>query len=284
MSTTYVAGAEDADQSAVSWAAIFAGGVAAAALTVVLIAFGTAMGFAAVSPWAGSGISATTFSLSAGVYLVVVAMMSSTIGGYIAGRLRSKWTGARSQEVLFRDTAHGFLAWAFATLLGLAVLGAATTSLLGGVASGIFQGGTQAAAHSSGSPTDYFTDLMLRPAPGAQVQGDPASARREVTTIFARGVSSGDIVAADRTYLAQLVAARTGLSQPEAEKRVNDTITQARAAADAARKYTAAFALWLTFTMLLGAFSASAAAIEGGQLRDGKWRGVIGARRYQQDV
>ena len=104
----------ESGQSATSWAAIVAGGVAAAALTLVLLAFGSGMGFSAVSPWSNVGVSASTFKLATGVYLIIVSMLSSTIGGYIAGRLRTKWVGLHSEEVLFRDTAHGFLAWAFA--------------------------------------------------------------------------------------------------------------------------------------------------------------------------
>jgi hypothetical protein len=96
--------------------------------------------------------------------------------------------------------------------------------------------------------------------------------RGEVARIFVRDLRKGeDFTAADRTYLAQVVSARTGLSQPEAEKRVNDTITQAKAAADAARKSAAKLSLWLAASMLIGAFAASLAATEGGKLRDGDW-------------
>src|SRR6202521_4966886 len=105
------------DPSAVSWAAVIAGAVTAAALTLVLLAFGAGMGFSAVSPWPSSGVSATTFRISAGIYLVVVAMLSSTVGGYMAGRLRTRWTGLHGEEVAFRDTAHGFLAWAAASVV-----------------------------------------------------------------------------------------------------------------------------------------------------------------------
>jgi hypothetical protein len=86
-------GAEESQVSAVSWAAILAGGVAAAALTLLMFAFGTGMGFSVVSPWSDAGVSSTTFSLWAGLYLVVVAMVASSIGGYLAGRLRTKWSG-----------------------------------------------------------------------------------------------------------------------------------------------------------------------------------------------
>jgi hypothetical protein len=277
------------DPSAVSWAAVIAGGVTAAALTLSLVAFGAGMGFSAVSPWPGSGISATTFKIATGIYLIVVAMLSSTIGGYIAGRLRTKWTGLHGEEVLFRDTAHGFLAWATATVFGAVALASAATIIAGGATAGAAQGAGQAAAQSAGTgaPNPYFVDALLRPQPGSPAggpagQADPAAIRGEITRILARGLGEGgELPAADRAYLAQVVAARTGMSQPDAEKRVSEVIEQARSAADAARRAAAKLSLWLAGAMLIGAFSASLAAIEGGQLRDGTWKGVIGTSRYQ---
>src|SRR5207249_11049127 len=105
------AATEEAQAAGVSWGAIIAGGVAASALTLMLLVFGVGMGFATVSPWSNAGISSTTRSIGAGLYLIVVAMLSSTIGGYLTGRLRTKWVGVHTHEVYFRDTAHGFLAW-----------------------------------------------------------------------------------------------------------------------------------------------------------------------------
>src|SRR6202011_4809644 len=123
---------QESTESAVSWAAVAAGAVAAAALTLALVAFGAGMGLSAVSPWSNAGVSATTFKVGTGIYLCVAAMLASTIGGYLAGRLRTKWTGLHTDEVVFRDTAHGFLAWAFAAVLSAAVLGAATSAIVGG--------------------------------------------------------------------------------------------------------------------------------------------------------
>jgi hypothetical protein len=264
---------DEGNTSAISWAAVLAGGVTAAALTLVLLAFGAGMGFSAASPWPNSGVSGTTFQFTAGIYLIVVAMLSSTLGGYIAGRLRTRWTGLHTEEVLFRDTAHGFLAWAVASVFGAAVLASAATFMVGGAARG--------AAESAPGSADYFVDMLLRPQ-STSSSSDPASLRREIAGIFARGVVQGsDLPAADRTYLAQLVSARTGLNQPDADKRVSEVVDQARTAADAARRAAAKLSMWLTASMLIGAFAASLAAIEGGQLRDGTWKGVIGARRYQ---
>jgi hypothetical protein len=94
----------------VSWAAVAAGAVVSCALTLVLLAFGAGLGLSVVSPWSGAGVTATTFKIGTGLYLIVIAMLSSSVGGYIAGRLRSRWVGVHSDEVYFRDTAHGFVA------------------------------------------------------------------------------------------------------------------------------------------------------------------------------
>ena len=272
----------ESGQSATSWAAIIAGGVATAALTLVLLAFGSGMGFSAVSPWSNAGMSAGAFKLATGVYLIIVSMLSSTIGGYLAGRLRTKWIGLHSEEALFRDTAHGFLAWAFAAVLGAAALGAAATYVVSGAA----QGAGQTATQSTGSAASYFVDMLFRPIPGGQGSAsakDPAAARREVITIFASAAlrEGTDLSAADRTYVTQMVSAQTGMSPAEADKRVADVTNQAKEAADQARKAAAKLSMWLTASLLIGAFCASLAAIEGGQLRDGTWRGVIGSRKLR---
>jgi hypothetical protein len=183
--------------------------------------------------------------------------------------------------VLFRDTAHGLATWAFATLLGIGVLGGASTWVTGNILGGASQGATQEAAQAA--PTDYFVDTLLRPAinvapsgSAAQNQQDATSARREVGLIFARDFATGsEFPSADRAYLVQLVASRNGMSQQDAQARVNEVLTKTKEYLDAARKNAIAVAMWLTLALFAGAFAASAAAIEGGQLRDGKWRGVI---------
>ena len=126
-----------AESPAVSWPAVAAGAVAAAALTLVLLAFGAGMGFSTVSVWGNSGISASTFQISTGLYLIVVAMLASAVGGYVAGRLRTRWVGVHTHEVFFRDTAHGFLAWGFATVIGAAFLAAPASNIAVGGSSGL---------------------------------------------------------------------------------------------------------------------------------------------------
>ncbi len=281
--------------SGVSWPAIAAGAVAAAALALLLIAFGAGLGLSAVSPWSDSGVSATTFSIGTGVYLVIVAVMSSAIGGYLAGRLRTKWVGIHSNEVFFRDTAHGFLAWAFATLISATVLASTTAYLANGAAAGVAGASTQAA--QSINPSQIYVDKLFWPSPSApaaqasapaQAAGnneqDAASAeasgnqtnsrqaRAEILRLWTADFQSGkDLGANDRTYVAQVVAAQTGMSQAAAQQRVDQVVTEAKTAADKARSAAAHLSFWLTAALLFGAFAASLAAVEGGALRDGTW-------------
>src|SRR6204780_1066126 len=153
--------APEAAISAVSWGAILAGGVAAASLTLILLAFGAGVGFSSISPWSSTATT-TTFHVAAGLYFIVTAMIASGVGGYLAGRLRTKWAGAHTREVFFRDTAHGFLAWGFATLLGAVVLNAAAGSLVSGAASA----GLSVAGQTPGL-LDGYVDSLVRPEPGA---------------------------------------------------------------------------------------------------------------------
>jgi hypothetical protein len=254
------------ESAPVSWAAVAAGAIAAASLTLVLLAFGAGMGFSAVSPWSNSGLSASTFEISTGLYLICVAMLASAIGGYIAGRLRTKWVGVHTHEVFFRDTAHGFLAWGFATVISAAFLAAAASNIAGG-ASSAGVSATQSAG--SGGPVDYYVDTLLRSNPTAAPNAaDLGVTRNEIARILMTGLREGDIPVPDRTYVAQVVAARTGISQSEADKRVSDVINQAKTALDSARKAAAKLSLWLTASLLIGAFSASLAATDGGYVRD----------------
>jgi hypothetical protein len=259
----------------VSWAAVVAGAVVSCALTLVVIAFGIGLGLSVVSPWGGSGVSATTFKIGTGIYLVVIAMLSSSIGGYIAGRLRSRWIGVHSDEVYFRDTAHGFVAWALATMLGAVLLASPASHLLGGASAGVTQGAVSSA--SPAGPMDGYVDTLLRSDPAAaqnsgQNSGNASDARGEMMRLFTSSFRNGsDLKPADREYVAKVVAARTGLSQADAEKRVNEVVTEVKADMDAARKAAAQLAFWLTASLLIGAFCSSLAATEGGGLRDGTW-------------
>jgi hypothetical protein len=279
----------DATDTGASWPAIAAGAVATAALTLVLVALGAGLGLSSISPWSDSGASASTFEIGTGIYLVVVAVISSAIGGYLAGRLRTKWGGLHSNEVFFRDTAHGFLAWAFATLISATALATATAYLANGA--GVV--GASAQATRSINPSEIYVDKLFRPLPGRQPTGSTANppaatddataasatsaavnfqTRAEVLRLWTAAFRNGDgLTLSDRTYVAQVIAARTGISQADAEKRVDQVVAEAKAAADNARRGAAHLSFWLTAALLFGAFAASLAAAEGGMLRDGTW-------------
>ena len=116
--------------------AVFAGGLASAALTLVLLSLGAGLGLAVVSPWSDWNVTAVRVATGAGIFTLLVAVMASAVGGYLAGRLRTRWSGVHGDEVYFRDTAHGLLAWAFATVVSVGITGAAATQIVAGAASG----------------------------------------------------------------------------------------------------------------------------------------------------
>ena len=253
----------EAHSSGVSWAAVIAGAFVAAALSLTLLALGAGFGLLSVSPWSHAGLSRTAVGAAAIIWLIVIQIVASGVGGYLAGRLRTKWAAIHTHEVYFRDTAHGFLVWAVAVVITAAFLGSAATAMVGGAAMTGDMGGPENA---------YFVDTLFRPggptASGPAANADDSALRGEAAVILANALKEDDTAAADRTYLAQLVSARTGLSPSDAATRVNDVIRQAREAADAARKATARLLLWTFLALLIGAFCASYAATIGGRQRD----------------
>jgi hypothetical protein len=252
---------------------------------------GSGLGLTMVSPWSHEGASAQTFAVSVAIWLVVVQWLSSAIGGYLTGRLRTKWVGIHTDETFFRDTAHGFMAWALATMLVVFVLGStlsgvigtgvqATSNIASGAAMGASAGATSNAGGGAGTgATSYFVDSLFRPkdqgrlaAPGAE--GD-AAAVAQASRILVASAAAGEVSEEDKTYLSQLVAARTGLSEAEAKTRVETVLAKAeqakitaKKAADTARKASASFALIGALSLVIGAFIASAAAAFGGNQRD----------------
>jgi hypothetical protein len=273
--------------SGVSWPAVFAGAFVAAAFSLALVALGAGIGLVSVSPWSSNNPSVTTFTVLAAAWFIAVQLFASGVGGYLAGRLRTRWARVHTDEVYFRDTAHGLLVWAVGAVMAAALLAWAASSaatgaahLAGAATEAVGAATGQAAgqaASAMGNPTGYFSDMLLRSDHPAQ--GDQAAATAEAGRILARALYNGDLPGADKTYLAQLVAGRTGLSQPDAEKRVADVFDQAqkakqqaadkaKEAADAARKTGVYVALWAFISLLVGAFSASYMATVGGRQRD----------------
>lgn len=261
----------------VSWAAILAGSVTAAAITLVVLAFGVGAGLSVISPWGDTTPSAPTMGVAAGLFLVATAMIASTFGGYITGRLRHGWDEVHNHERYFRDTAHGFVTWALATALSATVLAGAATHILAGAAAGTIP------AAGAGAAQAGYVDTLLRTEPSAGAaaptgQGDQNATRGELARLIAPATrKGGDVSPANRAYAARMISARTGLAQPEAEQRVSQTIEQAKTAADKARKAAAQLSLWLAASLLAGALAASLAAVEGGKLRSSRWYDETGA-------
>jgi len=274
-STVVVSQSHHGSTSGVSWAAILAGAGAAASLSLILLMLGVGLGLSSISPWNFQGVSAKTLGWSSILWVVFTQIAASAIGGYLAGRLRLKWLAVHSDEVYFRDTAHGFLAWSVATLLTAATLTSAVGAIVGG---GVQAGAQVARPEIAANPGNYYVDSLFRgAAPTApdgaqspQAQLVPAAApTAEVTAIFANGVRSGEpLPAADVEYIARLVSERTGLSAADAQKRVTDTYASFQNGLDATRRVFAYAALWLFVALLCGAFVASVAATVGGRQRD----------------
>ena len=267
---------EESSATAVSWGPIVAGALAAAAATLLLMLLGSGLGLTMISPWSNESASLTTVAVSTAVWLVVVQWISSGLAGYMAGRLRTKWVGVHTDEVFFRDTAHGFLAWALATLLLAGVLGSALSSAVGAGASAVsaVAGGAatgaaaNASAPSASDTTSYFVDALFRPASAgspeaANVPEAMETTDAQATRILLASAVAGEMSADDRTYLEQLVAARTGLPQADAKARVDAVMarvdaakTAAKEAADTARKASATLALVGALSLVIGAFIA----------------------------
>jgi hypothetical protein len=289
LSSKRAIGEEESSVSAVSWAAVLAGAFVASAFSIALVALGAGIGLVSISPWSNNNASVTTFGILAAVWLIAVQLFSSGIGGYLAGRLRTRWAGIHSHEVYFRDTAHGLLVWGVGAVISAMLLSSAVSSAVSG-ASRLGETAAQAVGSAASLPAAqltgqtasnsdaYFTDMLFRTDhPSTSV--DQNASQAEIGRIFARALGSGDLSAADRTYVAQVVASRTGLSQADADRRVSDTFGQAKnaaaqgaekakEAADAARKTGVYVALWMFLSLLVGAFSACYMATVGGEARD----------------
>ncbi len=251
---------QDTPASAVSWGAIIAGAAGAAALSLILLMLGTGLGLSSISPWAQSGISASTLGMSSIIWITFTQLAAAALGGYLAGRLRTKWLSVPVDEVHFRDTAHGFLAWAVATLFTAALLTSTISAVLSSATDGAIVALNSSQSGSArrgagqveqgvmryeldklfrrqanlGMP-DPMVEPMSQDAPVARAQSVHRNANRfgqrnyaEVSRIYAAAIIRGAdgnkaLPVDDLNYVTGLVEKRTGLSQIDAEKRVRDS-------------------------------------------------------------
>ncbi len=277
-----------------SWSAAIAGAFVATAITFIVISLGSGIGLSIASPY-HVGPSATSLTVAGAVWLVMAQAFGFACGGYLAGRIRTRFTDDAGDEAKFRDAAHGLVVWALGVAVAVLVLGAAAIYPLRALSNASV---TQTAAAASGQQVSaedgvigYFVDLVFRPvrtAPGqaSSTASAPASdTRAEVTRIMAHAVAQGQLSSDDRAYLAQLVAQRTGVTEEEAARQVAGVENQARdavkQAADKAVKAGAFISFWTFMSLLFGGAAAALGGMLGGESReiDGNWSPAVQLHR-----
>jgi hypothetical protein len=246
----------------VQWSPIVAGALAAAALAFVLHAFASAIGLAVSSTAPTWRDASLLLWILSGIYLVVVAVAAYGLGGYVAGRMRQGLSNATHDETEFRDGIHGLLVWALATLL-TAVLALTTAQGLASLASPATTG---ASASSAGEGLfAYELDRLFR---SERAITDIDYRRDEASRVLLTAGSRDGVTAGDRTYLTQLVANRTGISDGEAQQRVQDVIVRVTDSIRRARHTTTLLAFFAGAAAMVGAAAAWFAAVAGGDQRD----------------
>lgn len=264
----------------VDWAAIIAGGVLAAAISFILITFGSAIGLSLTSPYSGESVSLVFLGVASGLWVVWVQISSFIAGGYLTGRLRRRLPDASEHEVEVRDGCHGLLVWATGVLVG-AMLAMSVAGSVADTGARIGSAAAQAAGSAAGqvasnsNPLQYATDMLFRPAEGAASDGSNRDAVEEAGRILATSAARGSLSADDKAYLARLIEARTGIAQAAAEQRIDQVMTriqnaadEAKAAADKTRRAGVVIAFVTAVSLVVSAAAAWWAACLGGRHRD----------------
>jgi len=274
-------GAVGPDESSyVDWPAIFAGTVLATAISFVLLTFGSALGLSLTSAYSGRGMSLTGFAIAAALWLLWVQISSFTAGGYLTGRLRRRKHDATEEESDIRDGSHGLVVWAVGILIGAMIAVSGISSAVSTATSAVttVAGGAAAGAASQAGDIANSANLWIDRAMRGNTPNQPASpedTRAQVSRVLLSSVASGTLDDADKQYLVSTVAARTGVDQAEAAKRVDalwaqvqDAEAKARETADHARKITMVAAFMTAASFLISAVAAYFGATMGGNHRD----------------
>jgi hypothetical protein len=247
--------------SYIHWGPVIAGAFVAAALSFVLLAFASAVGLAVASPsptWRDTSVALVLLS---GIYILATAVGSFALGGFIAGRIRTSWK-TNADEIQFRDGLHGLLVWAVAIVIGALLAWAAASSI---TSTKVVSSPTQSTA--SGDPAFLALELDRLFRSTRPEAADPQS-RAEAGRIILSGLGHTDISTDDRAFLGRLVAARTGFSQPDADRRVLQIIGESRAAAAQARRSAVILGFMVAAALLAAAVAAWMCAEIGGRHRD----------------
>lgn len=246
-----------------NWSAVIAGALVGAALSLVLVAFGSAIGLSVASTaptWRGTS---ATLAVLSGLYLLLAAVVSFGFGGYVAGRLRTRWTTTLHNDLVeFRDGAHGLVSWALAVVIS----GIAAAIMVTAIASKAVPPAEAPTANAGEALIAYDLDRLFRS--DGRAQGDLSYSRAEANRILLAATSREGMKPDDRTYLAHVVASQTGIAQPEAEKRVDEAVQAAKTAVKKARRSGVILGFSVAVSLLLGAAAAWYAACLGGQHRD----------------
>ena len=261
--------------SFLQWSPVVAGAFVASAISLLLIAFGTALGLGISSSSPTWRDTSGALAMASGVYLLLTALVSFGTGGYVAGRLRERWDPAANNDVIeFRDGTHGIVAWALAVII-TGLIAATTVSNL---ASKVLQpSNSNSSATTAGEPLiAYELDRLFRGDRRA-IEGDITYARAEAGRILLTATGRQGVTPDDQAYLARLVATRTGITLPDAERRVNVAITAAATAVHKARRSAVILGFSAAVALLAGAAAAWYAACAGGRHRDhvappNRWR------------
>jgi hypothetical protein len=264
-----LARADDPDltrSSGVSWSAVIGGAFVAAAFYLVLVALGAGMELSSFSHWSAGALSRASLTNGAIAWLVCAEIIASALGGYLTGRLRVRWPVIHTDEVFFRDTANGFLSWAVALVVSTGLLASAATSIMGGAVQLRADEETTGRTTDAVNPQAYFVDMLFRPDAATATDKDVPTA--EGSRIFSHALRQGQLPADDKDYLTRIVAGRTGMSPADAGKRISDVFAAASQSEEATQKSRARLVLWIFFALIMGAFSASCAALIGGRQRD----------------
>lgn len=250
----------------VSWGAILAGAAAAAALSFLLTILGFGFGLLSVSPWAGQGASVAAIGFGTIIWLIIIQLAAAGLGGYLAGRLRVRWPGVETDEVYFRDTAHGLVTWAVSTIVAVVFMGSSAAAIVygGGQAAGAVMEQT-AEEQMVSEELNYYADRMLR---GTDFDSSDLQDRRdEVGRVLARAVrQGGELDSEDREYLGEVIGSSSQVDSVLGA--VESRLEELREVADDARQVAAWTAIWIFIGLLAGAFFAALTATWGGRRRD----------------